>query len=178
MVREATSTKINENDVGNICEVKTSFGRWITKLDIVDEQDGSVSIEKMDGHGHCGRECSIVIFFSNILKSNMFLGILLWSLFCLWGNEQLSHLVIAGEIIPLWQSSLALFILAWVGQFIGHKVEGAKPSFFEDLQFLMIGPAWLMAFIYKKLGINYKRKCQKTLGWEHQSHRDTLKKME
>ena len=49
--------------------------------------------------------------------------------------------------------SLGIFILAWIGQFVGHKIEGAKPSFFEDLQFLMIGPAWLLQFIYKKFGI-------------------------
>ena len=50
---------------------------------------------------------------------------------------------------------LGIFILAWIGQFIGHKIEGQKPSFFEDLQFLLIGPAWLLSFIYKKLGIRY-----------------------
>ena len=87
------------------------------------------------------------------LSISMTIGMLIWSLFCLWGNEQLSHLVIGGNTIALWQSSLFLFILAWIGQFIGHKIEGEKPSFFEDLQFLMIGPAWLMSFIYKNLGI-------------------------
>ena len=49
--------------------------------------------------------------------------------------------------------SLGVFVLAWIGQFIGHKIEGAKPSFFEDLQYLLIGPAWLIHFIYKKVGI-------------------------
>lgn len=49
--------------------------------------------------------------------------------------------------------SLIIFVVAWIGQFIGHKIEGAKPSFFEDLQYLMIGPAWLLQFIYKKIGI-------------------------
>ena len=48
-----------------------------------------------------------------------------------------------------------IFILSWVGQFIGHKIEGQKPSFFEDLQFLLIGPAWLLSFIYRNLGIKY-----------------------
>ncbi len=56
---------------------------------------------------------------------------------------------------PLWQISLAIFALAWVGQFIGHKIEGAKPSFFEDLQFLLIGPAWLLSFVYRHLGIKF-----------------------
>ena len=53
----------------------------------------------------------------------------------------------------VWRLSLAIFIVAWIGQFIGHKIEGEKPSFFEDLQFLLIGPAWLLHFIYKKVGI-------------------------
>lgn len=51
--------------------------------------------------------------------------------------------------------SLGIFVVAWVIQFIGHKIEGAKPSFLEDVQFLMIGPAWLLHFIYKKIGINW-----------------------
>ena len=49
--------------------------------------------------------------------------------------------------------SIGIFVLAWIGQFVGHKIQGAKPSFFEDLQFLMIGPAWLLQFIYKKFGL-------------------------
>lgn len=57
--------------------------------------------------------------------------------------------------LPLWQSSLAIFILAWIGQFIGHRIEGRKPSFFRDLQFLMIGPLWLLADLYRRLGIRY-----------------------
>lgn len=58
-------------------------------------------------------------------------------------------------IWPVWQIGLLVFVLAWIGQFYGHKVEGKKPSFFKDLQFLLIGPAWLMHFIYKKVGIAY-----------------------
>lgn len=50
---------------------------------------------------------------------------------------------------------LSLFVLAWVGQFYGHRIEGKKPSFFKDLQFLLIGPAWLMGFIFRKAGIRY-----------------------
>lgn len=55
----------------------------------------------------------------------------------------------------LWQVALAVFVVAWVGQFIGHKIEGEKPSFFKDLQFLLIGPAWLMGFIYRRLSLSY-----------------------
>ena len=43
----------------------------------------------------------------------------------------------------LFYSCLIIFILSWIGQFIGHKIEGQKPSFLEDLQFLLIGPLWV-----------------------------------
>ncbi len=55
----------------------------------------------------------------------------------------------------LMYSAIFCFIIAWILQFIGHKIEGKKPSFFKDLQFLLIGPAWLLGFIYRKLGIKY-----------------------
>jgi len=51
--------------------------------------------------------------------------------------------------------AVAVFGLAWIGQFIGHAIEGRKPSFFEDLQFLLVGPAWLLGFVYLRLGIAY-----------------------
>jgi len=57
--------------------------------------------------------------------------------------------------IPLWISSGAIFVAAWIGQFVGHVLEGKKPSFFKDLQFLMIGPLWLLAKIYRRIGIPY-----------------------
>ena len=50
--------------------------------------------------------------------------------------------------------SLAIFIAAWIGQFIGHKIEGKKPSFFQDLFFLLIGPVWTMNAITAQLGID------------------------
>jgi uncharacterized membrane protein YGL010W len=56
---------------------------------------------------------------------------------------------------PLWSVCLVLFVFAWVGQFIGHHYEGKRPSFFKDIQFLMIGPLWLLSFVYRKLRIPY-----------------------
>ena len=56
---------------------------------------------------------------------------------------------------PLWATSLAIFVVAWIGQFIGHAVEGKRPSFFKDVQFLMIGPLWLLGSLYRRLGIGY-----------------------
>ena len=79
--------------------------------------------------------------------------------FGLLGFVSVCYLLLVGQAalcpFPIWKSSLILFVLAWVGQFIGHKIEGKKPSFFKDVVFLLIGPAWLMHFLYKKLGINY-----------------------
>lgn len=49
--------------------------------------------------------------------------------------------------------SVVLFVLAWVGQFYGHIVEGKKPSFFKDMQFLLVGPMWLLSFVYRRLGL-------------------------
>jgi uncharacterized membrane protein YGL010W len=53
------------------------------------------------------------------------------------------------------QISIAIFVVAWIGQFIGHKIEGKKPSFFEDLRFLLIGPLFVLGFLYRRLRISY-----------------------
>jgi len=57
--------------------------------------------------------------------------------------------------IPLWLLCLGVFICAWAGQFIGHIAEGNRPSFFKDIQFLLIGPLWLLAALYRKMRISY-----------------------
>ena len=56
---------------------------------------------------------------------------------------------------PLWLTSGVIFLLAWAGQFYGHRLEGRQPAFFRDLQFLMIGPLWVLAALYRRLGIPY-----------------------
>ena len=56
---------------------------------------------------------------------------------------------------PVGKICAVVFVLAWIGQFIGHQIEGKKPSFFKDVVFLLIGPAWLMSMIYKKIGQKY-----------------------
>lgn len=83
------------------------------------------------------------------LSPRLAVGVVLYCLLCIW----LISLYTAAW--PLWQFAVALFVLAWVGQFWGHKVEGKKPSFFKDAQFLLIGPAWLISFVYKRLGLAY-----------------------
>jgi len=54
-----------------------------------------------------------------------------------------------------WIIYLSIFVITWIFQFIGHKIESKKPSFLKDLQFLLIGPIWLLHFILKKIGIPY-----------------------
>jgi uncharacterized membrane protein YGL010W len=56
---------------------------------------------------------------------------------------------------PLWATSLAIFAIAWIGQFYGHAIEGKRPSFFKDVQFLLIGPIWLLAALYRRLGLKF-----------------------
>ena len=58
----------------------------------------------------------------------------------------------AVAVLPV---SATLFVLAWIGQFIGHRIEGQKPSFFEDLRFLLIGPLFVLAFLYRRWHIAY-----------------------
>ncbi len=56
---------------------------------------------------------------------------------------------------PLWATSLVIFVVAWIGQFYGHALEGKRPSFFKDVQFLLIGPLWLLAAAYRRFGLAY-----------------------
>ena len=52
--------------------------------------------------------------------------------------------------VNLLYSSLIIFIIAWIGQFYGHHIEGKKPSFAKDLQFLLIGPLWVIQKLISK----------------------------
>ena len=69
--------------------------------------------------------------------------LMLWGIYALYGVADYR----AGKLAIY---ALIIFVIAWIGQFIGHKIEGKKPSFLEDIQFLLIGPAWLMHFIFRK----------------------------
>lgn len=92
---------------------------------------------------------ALVIAYYFLLSKTLWVGMLLFGVVCLL----ICHLIEEIDLIPLWLACVVLFAAAWIGQFYGHKVEGKKPSFLKDIQFLMIGPAWLMSFIYRKLGI-------------------------
>lgn len=95
----------------------------------------------------------IIFVFIHIFYLRMsfitFARMFIFSIICVLGNYYL------GTILPLFYVSFVIFVIAWIGQFYGHKLEGAKPSFFKDLQFLLIGPAWILGFILRRLGIRY-----------------------
>ena len=116
----------------------------------------SASLERLMGEGNPYSNwatvvLSLVLIYYVTLSIPLSIGMAIFGLICL----VVANLIGQSQIAPIWLVSLIIFALAWVGQFYGHKVEGKKPSFFKDLQFLLIGPAWLMSFIYKRIGIAY-----------------------
>jgi uncharacterized membrane protein YGL010W len=93
----------------------------------------------------------LVIVYYASLSIWLTVGMAIFALLCL----MIVNFIVQIDVAPLWLVSIVIFVIAWVGQFYGHKVEGKKPSFLKDIQFLLIGPAWLMHFVYKKMGIPY-----------------------
>jgi uncharacterized membrane protein YGL010W len=91
-----------------------------------------------------------VVYYA-FLSPRLTAGILPLFILMLWSIAEVQRMAAA----PLWIISGVLFALAWTGQFIGHAIEGKRPSFFEDLQFLLIGPLWLLAEVYRRAGIRY-----------------------
>ena len=85
---------------------------------------------------------SLVYYFQ--LSKPFALGMLLMAAAMLG----LLSLMPPAAVLPL---SIAIFVLAWIGQFIGHKIEGKKPSFLDDLRFLLIGPLFVLSFLYRRL---------------------------
>lgn len=86
----------------------------------------------------------ITLIFYAQLSLKTFFRMFVFSLISLIINYNISI------ILPLFFVSLFLFVMAWIGQFYGHKIEGKKPSFFKDLQFLLIGPVWVIEKLIKK----------------------------
>lgn len=65
----------------------------------------------------------------------LLISIFMLGIIALWQNSSAT---------PAWPWLLGIFLIAWTGQFIGHSIEGKKPSFFQDLAFLLIGPLWII----------------------------------
>jgi uncharacterized membrane protein YGL010W len=70
-----------------------------------------------------------------------------------WSTILYALILMMGD--KVWQTSLAIFISAWIAQFIGHNIEGKKPSFFEDLQYLWVGPLFVLSKLFEKIGIRW-----------------------
>jgi uncharacterized membrane protein YGL010W len=85
-----------------------------------------------------------VLLFYIRLSFSMAIKIAVFSFLCLVLNFYI------GQRFPLWTFSIGVFIIAWIGQFYGHNIEGKKPSFLKDIQFLMIGPAWVAQNLFSK----------------------------
>ncbi len=85
----------------------------------------------------------LVFIFYMWLSVRVGLTMLLFTSICIAVNYYIS------TFMPLWIFSLIVFAAAWIGQFYGHKIEGKKPSFLKDLQFLLIGPAWVAEQVFK-----------------------------
>lgn len=66
-----------------------------------------------------------------------------------WSMRSLYALLGASHLLTL---GIAIFVVAWIAQFIGHRIEGRKPSFLTDLTYLLIGPAWVLAKLYRRFG--------------------------
>ena len=97
----------------------------------------------------------VVVYYIK-LSPLLTIGMIFFSTICLYVTNFLENLIFNGEIeFQLWLIALIIFVISWIIQFIGHEIEGKKPSFLKDVQFLLIGPAWLMHFIYKKINISY-----------------------
>ena len=92
--------------------------------------------------------CVVALVFYLTLSVTMSLVMLLAVILMAWSFTFFSR-----EALVI--SCIVIFVLAWIGQFIGHKTEGKKPSFFKDIQFLLVGPIWLLGFLFNRYGWTY-----------------------
>ena len=81
------------------------------------------------------------------LSTIFLVAMLVWSTILYW------LILMMGD--KVWQTSLIIFVGAWIAQFIGHHLEGKKPSFFEDIQYLWVGPLFVLSKLFGKLGIHW-----------------------
>lgn len=81
------------------------------------------------------------------LSTVFLIAMVVWSVLLFW------LITLMGDRV--WQTSLIIFIGAWIAQFIGHHLEGKKPSFFEDIQYLWVGPLFVLSKLFEKIGIRW-----------------------
>jgi uncharacterized membrane protein YGL010W len=83
------------------------------------------------------------------LGAALLIALAIFALICAWVLEQL------GPVSMRWLAA-CVFVAAWIGQFVGHLFEGRRPSFFTDLAYLLVGPAWLMDKLLNRVGLKEK----------------------
>lgn len=90
-----------------------------------------------------------ILVYYFFLSPPLAVGMVMWAIvqtgLYYWFDEMLGW--------PLGWICLIIFGISWVLQFVGHSIEGQRPSFLEDLRFLLIGPLWILRAFYKRLGI-------------------------
>lgn len=87
-----------------------------------------------------------MIFYMQVVPR--LLPVLMFAVFVILGALYYWEMQSPHTLFPV---NAGIFVLAWMGQFLGHKIEGRKPSFFKDLPFLLIGPIWVFASRFEKL---------------------------
>lgn len=81
------------------------------------------------------------------LSTGFLIAMIVWAVLLFW------CITLMGD--KVWQTSSVIFVGAWIIQFIGHKIEGKKPSFFEDIKYLWVGPLFVLSKLFQKIGIRW-----------------------
>jgi uncharacterized membrane protein YGL010W len=116
--------------IGLLLEIPTSLIENTLQLDLPLVENWAVVV------------AFIVLIFYFLLSFKIFVRMVIFTALCIALNQWIDN------FLNNFQISIGLFVIAWIGQFYGHKIEGKKPSFLEDLQFLLIGPAWVFEKIF------------------------------
>jgi uncharacterized membrane protein YGL010W len=86
------------------------------------------------------------------LSRKLAMGMFFFFLAAILLNRWLYYSFGGGFLLEL---GIGVFVVAWVGQFIGHHIEGKRPSFLTDMVYLLVGPLWTLSKLYRRFGIDY-----------------------
>jgi len=106
--------------------------------------------------GHPGLWAALAMFLSFLFyyRTSRAIGLGMVTVFVVFGLITEALYQALGPV-HLGILAAVLFVLAWIGQFIGHAIEGRRPSFLTDLSYLLVGPAWLLGKIMRRVGLRY-----------------------
>ena len=98
----------------------------------------------------------LILVYYVSLSVSLSIGMFVFSMACIFSIVHIESLLRSlNAPFGIWQFSLFVFAVSWIFQFYGHKIEGKKPSFLKYIQFLLIGPLWLLSFLYSRFKIPY-----------------------